>query len=360
MDTEKIFSKVVLTKPESQRASHSSKQAMPDHLVRMGLNENPYGMAPKVLEAINESAKYSNQYPDFLTRKLKESLADFYHVTPDYIVTGSGSSPMIELTGEAFLNPDDEVLMCPTFGAFTDMAEVRLSKSVIVPLLPDKRYDLDGLLKAVTPKTKMVVICNPNNPTGQYRSYDDIKAFIEKLPKTVVVFMDEAYIEYATAPDCRSMLPLVTEMPDRPIVISRTFSKYYGMAGIRAGYVICQPEIAAGYQKLPFSMVPKPAQDGAIVALGEQDFYQEAKKKAVAGLRYLEDELEKLGCEVWRTQSNFILFDPHCDCAYVKDALLERGVQIASPMLLRVSVGTQENNEYFIRCMREILAEVNK
>ncbi len=355
MDTEKIFSKSVLEKPETKRAARANATLDLKKLIRMGWNENPYGMSPKALAANLEAAKTGNFYQDFWCADMKRAIADSYGISVKNLVVGAGSSPLIEIAGQAFLNPGDEVLMCPTFAAFIDMAEIRLDRVVSVPLREDMGYNLDGLAAAVTEKTKMIVICNPNNPTGGYLSYDEIMAFVEKVPRDVVLLFDEAYIEFATAPDCRSVVPLVFEMPDRPILVMRTFSKYYGMAGVRAGYIIANEEIAAGIGRVPGSWIPSAAQAAVVAALSEPEYYEECKTKIVAGRAYLSREMEKLGCTVYPSQSNFIMFDPHCDCAMVREKLIERGILISAPMFCRVSVSTPENNVLFIRYLGEIL-----
>lgn len=357
MEREKIFSKNVLEKPETKRASRNAGKIDFSKLRRMGYNENPYGMPESVFEAMSLANQKGYNYPDFVCGKLRQALADYYDVTFDSVICGAGSSALITMVGQAFLNPEDEVILCPTFAAFNDMIEIARAKTITVPLTEDKGYDLDGIYNAITDKTKMIIICNPNNPTGQYLSYDSIEAFIQKIDKNIVVIIDEAYIELATAEDCKTMIPLVKKYPDRPIVVMRTFSKYYALAGIRVGYVICNEEIAQGINTIPGSSVSCGAQAAALQALKEQEYYQSTKEKIVTGARYIEEELRKLGCDVWTTQTNFILFDPHMDCEDVRTKLIEKGVHISTPMLDRVSVSTKENNEYFIQCMKEIIEE---
>lgn len=358
--SESIFSKAVLEKPESKRSASTTflTNEQFDSRIRMGWNENPYGMAPGALKALECAAEHSAWYENFFATDLKQELADKYDLKIQNIITGAGSSPLIQLAGEAFLNPGDEVLLCPTFAAFYDMAQTYLAKLVMVPLKEDMGYDLEGLKKAVTDHTKMIVITNPNNPTGQYIPYDTLRDFIVSLPKDIVIFIDEAYIEFATAEDCQTVMPLIREMPDRPIIVSRTFSKYYGMAGVRAGWIAAQEDLIAGIEKLPESFVSREGQAAAIAALHETEFYEESRQKIIAGARYLEAEMQKLGCKVWPTQTNFILFDPHVDCAEVKNRLYEKGIHISAPGLDRVSVSTPENNELFIRILSEVIKEL--
>ena len=355
MERKSVFSLSVLEKPATKRASRTTKNIDFENIRRMGYNENPFGMPESVLEAMKEAEKKAHFYPDFAGSGLKKALADMYDVKEDNITVGAGSSALISIVGQAFLNPDDEVILCPTFAAFNDMIEIARAKTITVPLTKDQGYDLDGILKKVNNKTKMVVITNPNNPTGQYLSYDAIESFIQKIDKHVVVLIDEAYIELATAPDCKTMIPLIKKYPDHPILVMRTFSKYYAMAGVRVGYLIAQKEYINGINVIPGSTVARGAQTAAVQALKEQAYYAGLKEKIVAGARYIEEELRKLGCDVYTTQTNFILFDPHRNYEEVRDKLLDKGIHISIPMMDRVSVSTKENNEYFIACMKEIL-----
>lgn len=358
MEKERVFSKRVLEKPATQRASRVVEDDIDyDKVIRMGYNENPYGAPESVKKAIASSADSVHFYPDFQGSIIKKELAKLYDVSKDNIIMGEGSGALINIVGHAFLNPGEEVILCPTFAAFDDMIEIESCKVVTVPLKDDKTYDLDGMLEAVADKTKMVIITNPNNPTGTYVSYTAIHSFIEKLREDIVVLIDEAYMELATADDCKTCIPFVKEFKNRPIVILRTFSKYYALAGARIGYLIANQEIVEGIKVVPGCTVSRAAQAGAIQALKETDYYLDTKKKIVEGVNYVEEELKKLGCEVYHTQTNFIFFEPHMDYLKVKNKLLEKGIHISTPIMTRVTVSTKENNEYFIKCMKEILAE---
>ena len=359
MELKNILSEAVLSKEDSKRASRNLGVDI-NTLRRMGLNEHPYGMSPKALAVYEERTKEGNLYGDFGGTPLKETLAKFYGLKTTNFLTGCGSSAMIETCGLAFLNPGDEVVMCPTFAAFLDMAGIRMAKSVVVPLKEDKGYDLDGILKAITDKTKMIVICNPNNPTGQYLGEDALREFVKKVPDNIVIIFDEAYLEFATATDCKSMLPLIKEGCDKPIVVLKTFSKYYGMAGVRIGYAVADESIIAAMSKCPGSSVNRAGMYAAIEAIGDQEYYQEAKKKVVEGVNYLETELAALGCEVYHTQTNFIMFEPHRDYMAVRQEMINHGILINCPMLCRVSVGTMEDNKAFIEAMKDILATLEE
>lgn len=357
MNIEKMMSEGAAKKPASKRASIAMANVDFSKLIRMGFNEHPYGMSPKALEVMEAETAKSNFYGDFGKAAVKKALAEFYGLETKNVYVSAGSSPIIETIGCVFLNPGDEVLMCPTFAAFIDMAQIRQAVPVIVPLHEDMTYDLDGLYDAITDKTKIIVICNPNNPTGTYVGKKKIIDFIKKIPDNILVLMDEAYLEFATAEDCSSMYPLISEMPDKPVIVLKTFSKYYGMAGVRIGYALAAPEIIAALDKCPGVLVSKAGQAGAIAALADQNYYAEVKKKIVEGMTYLEKEMEALGCTVYHSQTNFILFDPHVDAGLVRTRMMEEGIMISAPGICRVSVSTMDNNELFIKTLKKIIAE---
>lgn len=357
MNISALISECVAKKPSSQRASVVTSAVDFSKMIRMGFNEHPYGMSPKALEVMKAETEKSNLYGDFGKGAVKKAIADFYGMDVSNVYAAAGSSPLIEIVGGAFLNPGDEVLMCPTFAAFIDMAQIRMATPVIVPLKDDMTYDLDALYEAITDKTKIIVVCNPNNPTGTYVGKQKLIEFIKKVPDNILVLVDEAYLEFATAEDCVSMYPLIKEMPEKPILVMKTFSKYYGMAGIRVGYAMAAPEIIDALNKCPGSMISKAGQAGAIAALADQEYYTAMKEKVVEGMTYLETELEKLGCKVYHSQTNFILFDAHMDAGEVRAKLMEKGIMISAPFICRVSVGTKENNELFIKYMKEILGK---
>ena len=361
MDITKLTSRAIQNKPASRRPSQAAKFD-PSRLIRMGFNENPYGMSPKAVEAIRNTASEANNYPDFGAGPLKKAIADFYHLTPDCVLTGSGSSAMIDMLGMTFLNEGDEVLLCmPTFAAFIDMAYVNGAVPVIVPVTEDQRYDLDALRKAVTDKTKLVIICNPNNPTGTYRTADEIFSFIESLPETVVTAVDEAYIEFAEAPDCESMVSYLNRFT-RPVVILKTFSKYYAMAGVRVGYALSTPELIAEMNKCPAAWnLNKMGQAAAVAALADQAFSTESKGKIVESRHWLTEQMQKLGCTVYPSQTNFIYFSSPVDPVVLKQKMQDSyGIMIGAFEMSRVSIGLPEWNQAFIDALTEILNNCTK
>jgi len=314
MVLENILSERVLNKPVSNRESRMFMAKLDvSKLIRMGLNEHPYGMSPKTLEVIQSVDNSANLYGDFGSRTLKKAVADLYGLGIENVEVGAGSSSMINLVGTLFLNKGDEVLMCPTFAAFLDMAGINQARPVIVPLKEDKSYDLDGLLEAITEKTKMIIICNPNNPTGTYKEKKELIEFIDKVPDDIAIILDEAYIEFATAPGCESLYSLVKERPDKAIVVLKTFSKFYAMAGVRVGYALASEPIIKAMGKCPKSGVSRAGQMGAVQALKDYDYYDDVRRKVIEGREYLEDQLEKLGCTVCLIPTEIVL---NCEMRY--------------------------------------------
>jgi histidinol-phosphate aminotransferase len=358
MEMSVILSKTILNKKDSKRSSRVASKTDLSKVIRMGFNENPYGMSSNTMNAIKEASLLANHYGDFQAFKLRKAIGDFYGLKSENVITGSGSSAIIDILSSTFLDKDDEVLMCQTFPAFIDMAEMRQAKAIVLPTNEDMTYDLDGLLDNINEKTKMIVVCNPNNPTGTYIGVEKLENFIEKVPEDIVIVMDEAYIEFATAPDCVSMVKHIQNGTNRPIVVLRTFSKFYAMAGMRVGYALADESMIKEMCKCSLAWnLSKPAQEGAISALMDVEFYKKTKNKVVEGRNYITKELRNLGCKVYDSQTNFIYFDANMDPIALAGEVLKRNIVISCSTCSRVSVGTEEQNIKFIEVMKEILLE---
>jgi histidinol-phosphate aminotransferase len=317
-------------------------------------------MPPKSHEALFAAETRSNNYPDFFAFELKKALAAEYSLETTNIITVAGSSALIDIIGCTFINPGDEVLYCsPTYEAFADMANAYGGVPAPIPLAGDLSFDLDGLYNAITPKTKIVVIVNPNNPTGGYVPSSKIEEFIRKAPDDILIVVDEAYIDFVDHPDNYSMVKLIQEGIDKPVLILRTFSKIYGMAGIRVGYGVSSPEVIDELAKSSHAWnVSNVSQAAAIVALGEKEFIANVKSEIVKGREYVSRELKRLGCAVNDTQANFIYFSSPLAPEDITAALKEKDVLIATFAWSRVSIGTPEENRAFIDALEEVLAEV--
>ncbi|MFQ7670919.1 MAG: pyridoxal phosphate-dependent aminotransferase [Clostridium sp.] len=237
-------------KPESLRAARQKSSSTPPHVYRLNYNESPYGLGPASQAALEEAIKTPYVYPDWFSVELKTNLAELYGLKFENIAVGPGSSAMINMLGELFINPGDEfVFGDPSYEAFRDVANDYGAVPVAVPLDDDMNYDLDAMLAAITDKTKILVVVNPNNPTGTFIDSAKLEAFIRKVPKHVITVIDEAYMEFVDDPNSYSMMKLIKEEIDQPLIIMRTFSKIYGMAGLRVGYVITSPDMTDHFGK---------------------------------------------------------------------------------------------------------------
>lgn len=363
MDVQKLLCKNLREKPETKRASRKMGAIDFSKLIRMGLNENAFGVSPKAIKAMDDMTPQGNFYQDWAQTDLKGAIGEHYGVTSDYIVTGCGSSSLTEALGAAFLEAGDEMILeMPTFPAIIDTAQMNGAKPVIVEMGEDLAYDMDKLLAAITEKTKMVYICNPNNPTGTYVPKDKLMEFAKKCPDHVIQVYDEAYIEFAEAPDCLEMVDAMKEMPEKPIVLLKTFSKFYGMAGIRCGYILAQPEIIEWLGKCGTQFaVSKVSQAGAAAAMRDKEHCEYVKTETAKCRKYLASEMEKLGCKVYPSETNFIFFHPGegIDPQDVSGMMMEKGIMISAQAgANRVSVGVMENCELYIKYLTEILAEL--
>lgn len=307
--------------------------------------------------ALEDSMAGSHFYPDFAAVLLKQKVAEQYGLKAENVLTGAGSSAMIDMIGLTFLDEGDEVLFsAPTYGAFADMAYLNGGVPVSVPVTEEQKFNLPAMKEKIGEKTKIVVICNPNNPTGTYVPIGELEAFADTLPEDVLLVMDEAYIEFATEPDCCSMVDYIKAHPEKPILVLRTFSKYYAMAGLRVGYALGSEELIGILRKCSASWnLNVCAQKAAVAGLADQEYYQEQKAKIVEGREYLEKEMAALGCRVYPSQSNFIYFDTGKDPAWIQEQLMEKGIRIGAFEMSRVSVGTMEECKLYIKALKEIL-----
>ena len=383
-------------KPASKRGARQ-KTSTPKGVTRLNFNENNYGPAPEVTKLLIDSIGRVNEYQDFFAIDLKQKIADFYGLDKtaeaasetnefgenskqeDYVIIGAGSSAVIDMLGEIFINPGDEVVYCmPSYESFPDMVNDYGGKRVEIPLTADYHFDLDGMYEAVTEKTKLVVVVNPNNPTGTYINGAKIEKFIRKVhekaarlhpddDQDVVVIVDEAYYEYVDDPTHYSMIEMVQKGYDRPLIVQRTFSKAYGLAGLRIGYAITQPALADAIMKACQAWnYSGPGLLACEAALDYQDYIKKVKALNIENRNYVADELKQLGFEVVPPAANFIFFGipedataeerEKMDPVRVKNELAERKILIGAPNgHNRVSIGTAEECKMFIAAMKEIV-----
>ncbi|MFA5902404.1 MAG: histidinol-phosphate transaminase [Desulfobacula sp.] len=330
------------------------------HIVKLASNENPLGFSPKVHEAVNAQMKDMNRYPESSGFLLNQKLSQKFKVSPQNIVLGNGSDDIIALLAHGFLNPGDEALMpLPSFLMYEISVKTAKGSPVMVPLV-DYSTNLKGLIEKISPKTRMIFITNPFNPTGSTISNDEFNDFLTQVPDDVIIIVDEAYIEFVR--DQSVYNSLQKPLADPRIVTLRTFSKVYGLAGFRVGYGIMDCEIAELLNRIrqPFN-VNTLAQAAAIASLEDEAFFNETVNTIHNGLDYLFSELGALGLTCLPTQSNFLMVDLKTDATKIFQELLKHGVIVRSmksygfDTFLRITAGTSQENETLIRSLKRVI-----
>ena len=328
-----------------------------DKVIKLASNENPLGCSPKVKEAISNTFKDLSIYPDGNATKLKEKLAEFLGVKADEILPTNGLDEMIDLVAKTYVNKGDEVIMADvTFPRYIQTTEMMGGTPVIVPL-KDFTFDLDGILSKITDKTKMIWICNPNNPTATIVTEDEIVKFFNKVPEDVLILYDEAYREYATSEDYpHDSIKFLKDYPN--LLVMRTFSKVYGLAGIRVGYTVGDKGIIENRNKVrgPFN-VNILALEAAVAALKDTDFVKQSYDLNLEGKNYLFEEFDKMDFFYTPSETNNIFVNVGMNGQEVFVEMQKKGV-IIRPMagdFIRVSIGTMEENKIFIETLKEVL-----
>ena len=325
--------------------------------VKLASNENPLGPSPKAIEALANALGEVNRYPDGGCFALRERVAERLGVGPDQLVFGCGGDEVLELVVKTFLAPGDEVVMpWPSFAMYPIVTRGMGGVPVRVPLGDDLGHDLPAIAAAVTDRTKIVFVCNPNNPTGTSYSAAEQADFVARLPDDVVLFIDEAYYEFVRRDDFPDSIALIAERP--ATLVLRTFSKIYGLAGLRVGYGVGDPELIGFLERArhPFN-VNRIAEAAALAALDDDEHVRRSRELNAAGADFLTRELEALGHRVWPSDANFLLVEAGVGVA---DALLQEGV-IVRPLggfgldrHVRVSIGTPEENEKAVKAFARI------
>jgi len=329
--------------------------------IKLASNENPLGPSPKAIRAISENLKGIHRYPDGNCYYLRQKLAKKFGLPMGSIIVGNGSDELIKLVVHVFLSPDEEVIIpVPTFLLYEKVVGSFAGKIVTVPL-SNFSIDLHAILKAVSSRTKMIFISNPNNPTGKALKRKDISRFLRSLPSHVVVVLDEAYIEFAAHPDTASAVALLDSY--HLLVVLRTFSKLYGLAGLRIGYGFASEMVtnAMNLVRQPFS-VNYLAQVGALAALDDDEFIEKTRTLTRDGLEFLYSQLDRIGVEYVATQTNFFLIKAPLGAGETYRRMLEEGVIVRSmesfglEEYIRISVGLPEENKRFINTLEKILS----
>jgi histidinol-phosphate aminotransferase len=328
--------------------------------IKLASNENLLGPSPKAMVAINKELSNIYLYPEGPCTLLRQALAHKFSVPEEQVVISNGADNLILMIANAFVDEGDEVVMAnPTFPVYTNATRIMGGRLVQVNL-KDFTHDLRGMLRKVTRKTKLVFICNPNNPTGTIVGQKPFDRFLSELPDRVVVVLDEAYCDFVDDPDYPDGLSYIKE--GRQLILLRTFSKVYGLAGLRLGYALGRKDLVyCLYQVRDPFPVHRLGQVAGVAALNDRDHIRRSIQLVHDGRRYLYREFEKMGLFYIPSQANFVFVDLRKDSKEVFQALLREGVIVrpgnmyGTPTFTRVTVGRMEDNRTFIRALRKVL-----
>jgi histidinol-phosphate aminotransferase len=338
--------------------------ALPDDVALLASNESPDPPLPQVVEAIQRTLTGLNRYPDPSYSPLRAALSKRYGVPANRIALGNGSVEILLAAGEALLEPGAEVVYAwPSFSVYPHLAAASGATAITVPLDDEDRHDLDAMAREITVATRLVVVCNPNNPTSTALPLDLIAAFAEQVPPHVALVLDEAYCEFNLLDDPDASLDLLERHPN--LVLLRTFSKVYGLAGLRAGFALCGSEAfvqAVNQVRQPF-FLNVAAQAAGVEALRHQDAVAERVERAIVARVTVQDGLERLGLRVAESQANFCwlhLPDEVEEAAVVvglrdRGVLVRAGAALGKEGALRVTFGTPHENDRFLAAMAEVL-----
>lgn len=326
-------------------------------VIKLASNENALGPSPKAVAALRKATHSLHRYPDATCSDLRARLAKKFRVDPSWLIVGNGSDELIVLALRAFVDPGDAVVVAePTFLIYELQARACGAEVTVVPL-QHYRYDLKAMRAAVTPYTKLVFIANPDNPTGTYVTKQELEAFLRDLPSQVIVFMDEAYYEFVEAKDYPQTLRYLEESS---LIVTRSFSKAYGLAGLRVGYGLATPSLIRAMDAVrePFN-VNRLAQVAALAALDDTTFLKRTRQMVREGRRYLSQELARLGLRAIPSVTNFVLVDVGPQAAQLAERLLDHGVIVREMSAwklhgcLRVTIGTMAENRRLIRALTQ-------
>ena len=328
-------------------------------VIKLASNENPLGSSPKAVEAIKKSLSNINRYPDSNGFYLKKRLGKYYNLKSESIVLGNGSDELIDIIIKTFVEEDENIITADiTFLEYEIISQVNNRRIIRAPLRYFK-YDLEAIKNEIDKNTKLIFISNPNNPTGTYVTKYELEDFMVGLPDNVLLVLDEAYDTFIDADDFPNSLNYIN---NKDVIVLKTFSKAYGLAGLRIGYAITRPELASYMERVrqPFN-VNLLAQLAATAALEDKKFLRKTREVILEGKGYLYDALIRLGVAYVPTVANFILIDVGKDGMGVFKDMLKYGVivrdmkQYGLKNFIRVTIGTKKENERFIKVLKKVL-----
>jgi histidinol-phosphate aminotransferase len=329
--------------------------------IKLASNESPFPPHPAVVEAIARAAAEVNRYPDPEARVLRSAIAERHETDPARIAVSNGSCEILLAAALALCEPGDEILYAwPSFSIYPHLPALSGAREIRVPLGEGYVHDLDAMLEEVTAATQLLIVCNPNNPTGTHLPAERIGAFVENVPDRTTIILDEAYVEYQTNDDPDATVDLLAKHPN--VVLLRTFSKCHGLAGLRVGYALCSPQFRSAVDAVrqPFS-VNTLAQAAAAEAIRHQDDVADRVERNLVERTLVEEELRRMGFTTADSQTNFAWMElGELDEAEVVESLAKAGVAVrpgtplGGPGCLRVSYGTRAENERFLAALGEI------
>jgi histidinol-phosphate aminotransferase len=333
-------------------------------IAMLASNESPYPPVPAVQEAVAKALGNLNRYPDPTNSALRRRLSDRHGVPVNRIAIGNGSCDVLLAAGDALLEPGAELIYAwPSFSVYPHLAAASGARALEVPVDAEHRHDLEAMLREITVATRLVIVCNPNNPTSTAQPLDEIAAFVAEVPRHVAVILDEAYVEFSLLQDPDDSIALLDRHPN--LVLLRTFSKIYGLCGLRVGYALCGSEefrTAVDQVRQPF-FCNAAAQAAALEALNHQDEVARRVERNLAERIGMEEGLRSLGLEPADSQANFVWFDlgeGREESEIVRglsqrSVLVRAGTSLGREGALRVTVGTQADNERFLQALGALL-----
>lgn len=330
------------------------------NIVKLASNENPLGPSPKALAAIEKVLPELTRYPDGAGFRLRTAIAKQLGVEAYQVTLGNGSNDVLELIARAYLTGHSASLYSQhAFAVYPIVTQAIGAQHIVVPA-KDWGHDLTAMAAAITDKTRVIFIANPNNPTGTWLTEAEVRAFLDQVPERIIVVLDEAYTEYVSESEFPDGITLLKDYPN--LVVTRTFSKAYGLAGLRVGYSVSNPQVADILNRIrqPFN-VNMMAQEAAIAALADADYLQQGVELNQQGMAYLTSEFERLGLDYIPSVGNFVCVDVGREAGPVDKALLQEGVIVRPvgayqmPNHLRISIGTMAENKRFIEALEKVL-----
>ncbi|KAF0134923.1 MAG: histidinol-phosphate aminotransferase [Candidatus Saganbacteria bacterium] len=326
-------------------------------LIKLASNENPFGPSPKALEAIKKETSNLHIYPDQSSNKLREALSNKFSLPAECFVCGNGSDDIMQVLAASYINQGDEVIISKnTFSVYELVSKIYDGNAVFVDL-KEFAVDLGAISSAITSKTKIIFLTNPNNPTGTIFTAGEFDSFMKNIPENIIVVVDEAYAEFVESKDYPDVLKYIKQ--GRNVIALRTFSKFYGLAGIRIGYGIGPKELLAPLfkVKMPFN-VNRLAQAAAVAALDDKKFLEKTFKNNAEGKKYFYSEFDKLEIDYKKTEANFIFVNLKRPAEEFAKSMVEKGVIIRSlqsfglPQAIRVSIGLPAQNKKFVSLLK--------